>query len=111
MSIFRYGPLLLMLLAAGCSTSNHGSFTKSSYSANPSPEGVSLGRVVGESRQTFVFYIFPLGEAPSTNSAILDAKSKIEGTGYLADISIDDRVLWNIGYSEQVIRVEAEAFR
>jgi hypothetical protein len=101
--------LILPLLMIGCSTSNHGSFTASSYAESQNPKRESLGKVTGESRQTWVLYLFPYGDSTSTNEAIQDAKSKIAETEYLTDISIDDNTYWSIGYYEQIITVKAEA--
>lgn len=101
--------LVLSISVIGCSTSNHGSFIASSYINNQTSEHGSLGSVTGESKQTWALYLFPLGEAPSTNAAIQDAKSKIPDTRYLTDISIDDHTYWSLGFYEQIIQVEAEA--
>jgi hypothetical protein len=49
--------------------------------------------------------------APTTAGAISNAKANIEGTKYLADMSIDNRTSWKIGYSKQIIRVEASAYK
>lgn len=68
-----------------------------------------MGKVSGESKQTWILYIFPIGKAPSTDEAIMDAKSKVEDTKYLTDLSIDDRTYWGVGYSEYVIEVKATA--
>lgn len=101
--------LTISLFVIGCSTSNHGSFIASSHIDKRASKHQSLGSVTGESKQTWVLYLFPRGDAPSTNAAIQDAKSKIPGTKYLTDISIDDHSYWSIGYYEQIIKVEAEA--
>jgi|GEM_PF-1318339 len=101
--------MILPILLIGCSTSNHGSFTASSYTGSENPKRESLGKVTGESSQTWVLYLFPYGNSPSTNEAIQDAKSKITETEYLTDISIDDDSYWSIGYYEQIITVKAEA--
>ncbi|NWK56832.1 hypothetical protein HW115_14510 [Verrucomicrobiaceae bacterium N1E253] len=83
----------------------------STYIDQKKAKGASLGAVTGESKQTWVLYVFPRGESPSTREAIEDAKSKRPGTQYLSDVTIDDQMLWGIGFSEQIIRVEAEAHR
>lgn len=102
----------LLAVLAGCATSNHGSYIPVSYvSPGVSAEVSDSGRVVGESRQTWALYVFPMDEAPSTTDAIDDAKSQVEGTQFLADMAIDDRWIWRIGYSVQVIRVEASAYK
>jgi hypothetical protein len=103
--------LILPLLVMGCSTSNHGSFIASSHIDNQTSKHQSLGSVTGESRQTWVLYLFPRGDAPSTNAAIQDAKSKVSDTKYLTDISIDDHTFWSIGFYQQIIKVEAEAHK
>jgi hypothetical protein len=58
-----------------------------------------------------ILYLFPLGPAPSTDEAIKSAKDQYEGTKYLTDVSIDDRIKWEIGYSVQSITVDAMAHR
>ena len=110
--IKHYLWLCAFILLSGCTTSKHGSFVTSTYieSADKS-KSEFLGKVIGESTQTWFLYIVPIGEAPSTNNAINDAKSKIEGTKYLTDISIDDRTYWKFGYSHWVIKVEANAYK
>lgn len=106
------GCLLLLFLVSGCATSNHGTFVNSTYIEKaPQVSSQVLGNVRGESRQAWFLYIFPIGESPSTNQAILDAKSKIEGIAFLTDVSIDDRTHWKFGYSEQVIQVDAVAHK
>lgn len=106
--------LLLMatlLLLSSCATSNHGTFITSTY-INPSLiSEEAVGKISGESKQTWLFYIFPIGKAPSTDEAIIDAKLKIEGTKFLSDLSVDDRIYWKFGYKEQVIEVSATAHK
>ena len=101
-----------MFLLNSCATSNHGSFVSSTY-IEPVPEAIhqEAGSVIGVSKQTWLLYVFPIGESPSTDDAISDAKSKIKGTRFLTDISIDDRTYWKFGYSEQVIEVKATAYK
>lgn len=101
-----------LLLLSSCATSNHGSFVPSTY-IEPVNETINqeAGLVTGVSKQTWFLYVFPIGEAPSTAEAISDAKSKIKGTRFLTDISIDDRTYWKFGYSEQVIEVKATAYK
>ena len=104
--------LLTIVLSAGCATSHHGTFVASTYlDAGKDYQGEFLGAVSGESRQTWVLYLFPRGEAPSTSKAIEDAKSKIAGTKILTDVSIDNETHWKFGYSIRVIEVEASAYR
>lgn len=109
---FLYLELILFLTLCGCSTANHGTFVRSTYvEPGKNETGSFLGNVTGESSQTWVLYIFPSGEAPSTTKAISDAQSKITGTEYLVDLSIDDSMYWGIGYSRQVIKVEGKAYK
>lgn len=96
------------MVLSSCATSKHGNFIESSYD-DVGKESAILGEVTGESKQTWFLYVFPIGKAPSTSDAINDAKSKIKGTRFLTDISIDDRMYWKIGYGEQVIKVKAIA--
>ncbi len=101
----------LLFIFTGCTTANHGTFVPSTYVQKEADvRGKMIGEVTGVSSQTWVLYIFPLGKAPSTSKAISDAKSKYEGTKYLTDLSIDDRIYWGVGYSQQVISVEAKAY-
>ena len=107
-------PLLLLPMAlatTSCTTGHHGSFIPASHIDARKTQGKSLGEVTGESTQPWFLYLLPSGPAPTTNEAIQDAMSKIPGTEYLTNISIDDRTNWKIGYHEQVIRVQAEAHR
>ena len=101
-----------LLALSNCSTANHGTFVTSTFlDQKEEYDRKFLGTVVGESSQTWFFYVFPVGEAPSTAKAISAAKAKIQGTKHLTDLSIDDRMFWRIGYSEQIIRVEASAYK
>lgn len=104
--------LYIFVILSGCTTSQHGNFITSSY-IEPSDESDSefAGKVIGESTQMLILYFIPIGEAPSTNRAIIDAKSKVEGTKYLTDITIDDRTYWKFGYSKAAIKVEANAYK
>ena len=100
-----------LLTLSSCATAQHGTFVASTY-VDPTIRGAEVvGKVSGESKQTWLLYILPIGKAPSTDEAIMDAKSKVEGTKYLTDLSIDDRTYWGFGYSEYVIEVKATASR
>lgn len=100
------------LLLGGCATSNHGTFVTSTYVTPGEKENAQpAGLVTGESRQSWILYLFPIGDAPSTHEAIEDAKSKIDGTKFLTDLSVDNRIDWRIGYSESVVHVEATAYK
>jgi hypothetical protein len=104
--------LLAIIMSAGCSTSNHGTFVTSSYmNSGAKYKGEFLGTVRGESRQTWILYLFPQGEPPSTSKAIQNAKSKFAGTKILTDVSIDDETHWKFGYSIRLIEVEANAYK
>ena len=106
------GFLAIALLLSSCATSRYGSFIASTYITDQeNVENVLLGEVSGESRQTWILYIFPVGEAPSTHGAIKDAKSQIEGTRFLTDVSIENQVQWKLGYSLDVITVQAAAYK
>lgn len=105
-----YVSLLALLFLAACSTGFHGSFTPSTYLSDEAhPDAENIGPVVGQSCQTRVLYLFPLGEAPSTAEAVQAAKDQYEGTRFLTDISIDDRIKWEIGYSMHCIIIEGFA--
>ena len=103
--------LTLCLVLSGCATGGlNGTFVPQTYIDDESNiKGESLGSVSGESSQTWFLYLFPVGDAPSTGNAIQDAKNQINGTEYLSDVSIDNRILWKLGYRELVITVDAEA--
>jgi len=104
--------LFAVLMLSNCATGNHGTFVTSTFvEPNNNFEKEFVGKVIGESSQTWFLYVFPIGKAPSTDNAISNAKSKIHGTKYLTDISIDDRIYWKFGYSKQVIKVEANAYK
>ncbi|WP_246036996.1 hypothetical protein [Thalassotalea litorea] len=103
--------LVFAVFLYGCSTANPGIFVSSSYIANPDKAAHFLGEVQGESRQRWILYLIPMGDAPSTQQAIINAKQQISGTRFLADVSIDDRTEWGFGYSEQIIIVNAQAYR
>lgn len=107
-----YLSLLALLALAGCNTGFHGSFSPNTYFSDEDYEfSKNIGPAEGQSCQTKVLYIFPLGPAPSTAEAIQAAMDKNEGTKYLTDLSIDDRTEWGIGYSKQCITVESFAHR
>ena len=102
--------VVLNLALSACTTGLHGNFVAHSYiDHNANPQGEALGHVSGVSSQTWFLYIFPIDESPSTGEAINDAMNKIAGTKYLSNITIDDREIWQFGYSEQTIRINAEA--
>lgn len=108
-----YFILILFPLLTGCSTAKHGSFITSTYIQNKDMQDniEELGPVKGSSCQTMMLYIFPMGPAPSTNEAVESAKNQHQGTKYITDITIDDRVEWKIGYSIQCITVEGTAHK
>ena len=106
-----YVLLLIFLILIGCSTAKHGSFIKNTYIKNIGESTEVIGPVRGTSCQKKLFYYLPIGTAPSTNEAMEDAKNQYEGTKYISDISIDDRVIWKIGYSIQCISVEGTAHK
>ncbi|BHH82614.1 hypothetical protein [Desulforhopalus sp. 52FAK] len=101
--------IISVVLLSSCATSHHGTFVTSSYNGQEGHNSNVLGDVTGQSKQTWILYMFPSGKAPSTNTAINDAKSQITGTDFLTDIAIDDRIYWGIGYREQIIEVKARA--
>jgi hypothetical protein len=102
----------VLLLTGGCSTSNHGTYVASTYAPPSEMErGQLLGEVEGVSSQTYFLYLFPVGDAPSTSEAVSVARSKFPDTRFLADVSIDDRVYWGIGFSRQIIQVKGTAYR
>ena len=106
------GLLAIAFLLTSCATSRYGSFVSSTYITDQeNVEHVLLGEVNGTSQQTWLLYIFPVGEAPSIHEAIRDAKSQIEGTRYLTDVSIENQVEWKFGYSLDVITVQAAAYK
>ena len=99
-----------LVVLSSCATSNHGSFVPSTYQSRDDGTGnKTCQKVTGESKQTWFLYLLPMGPAPSTDEAISDAKSQMNGARYLTDLSIDDRTYWRLGYSEQVIETKAHA--
>ncbi|WP_019614894.1 hypothetical protein [Psychromonas ossibalaenae] len=103
---------MLVLLLSGCSTASHGTFISNTFiDQNIPAKGLYAADAVGESAQTWFLYIIPMGEAPSTNAAIENAKQQNHGTKYLTDLSIDDRTAWHFGYSIQSIKVEGKAYK
>ena len=103
--------LMFCSMITGCTSSLHGSYAPISYVSDDTvrrPE--PLGQVRGESCQTKLLYFFPMGSGVSTSEAIRAAKEQLEGTSYIAEISIDDRMNWGLGYSEQCITVDAIAY-
>lgn len=107
-----YFILFACFFLTACTTGFHGSFAPNSYiGSERGANSGQIGRVEGQSCQTKVLYLFPAGQPPSTAEAIQSAKGQIEGTKFLTDISIDDRILWEIGYSKQCIAVSGTAHR
>jgi hypothetical protein len=103
------GSILVAACAStGCTQSLHGSFVASSFVYENGVPRV-LGGVEGRSCQDKILYLFPAGDRASTNVAIGDARTKIDGTDVLTDISIDDEVYFGIGYSRRCIVVHATA--
>ncbi|WP_299792616.1 hypothetical protein [uncultured Shewanella sp.] len=70
----------------------------------------NLGPVEGRSCQTAALYFIPQGESTSTKAAIEDAKKQRAGTLFLSDVSIDDKLWLEVGYSVQCILVSATAY-
>ena len=103
------GPIALAL--AGCVTATPGSITTSTYFDESKYSGLrELGSVSGESCQTRLFYYLPKGKAPSTAEAIADAKAKFPDTVFLADVTVETRVKWGIGFSKVCTVVTAIAY-
>ena len=104
--------LLFLLLFVACTTGHHGTFVSSTYADAENGLGSNrIGPVKGQSCQKMILYLIPTGPPPSTAEALQDAKNQYEDTRYLADISIDDRTQWRLGYSWQCIIVEGQAYR
>ncbi|MBL4815667.1 MAG: hypothetical protein JKY74_09310 [Shewanella sp.] len=115
MKLFNFLILTILVLLSGCNSANHGSFVTQTFDGAEANRGagvalVKLGKVEGKSCQTAILYLIPFDESASTHRAIEDAKSKIEGTALLADISIDDKLWVEFGYSVQCILVSATAY-
>lgn len=101
----------IAFVLAGCVTATPGSITTSTYFDESKYSGLrELGPVSGESCQTRVFYYLPKGKAPSTAEAIADAKAKFPETVFLADVTVETRVKWGIGYSRVCTVVNAIAY-
>jgi hypothetical protein len=104
--------IIALISLSSCTTAAHGTFAKSTFlETNNKYQNIFVGKVVGESSQTYLLYLLPVGEAPSTSEALSDAESKIPGTKYLTNLSIDNITYWKFGYSIRVIKVEANAYK
>jgi len=102
-----------IFLLTGCNLANHGSFVTQTFSSTDWAEEQTLtrlGPVEGKSCQTAALYFIPQGDSTSTNAAIADAKGQRAGTLLLADVSIDDKLWLEFGYSVQCILVSATAY-
>ena len=103
--------LALGLVCSGCMTGAPATFATSTYyDESRYTDPAALGRVVGRSCQTRILYVLPKGPATSTSAAIEDAKSKMEGTVFLADVSVEERLEWRFGYSRNCVIVTAIAY-
>ncbi len=105
--------LVSLLLLTGCNLANHGSFVTQTFVGSNEIEEqglTNLGPVEGKSCQTAALYFIPQGDSTSTNAAIADAKRQREGTLFLTDVSIDDKLWLEFGYSVQCILVSATAY-
>ena len=103
---------LLVIVIGGCTSAHHGTFVTSTYTDSGKTTSTEyLGEVTGESIQTMLFYVIPIGEPASTNEAIINARSKYKDTKLLVDVSIDDRIYWGFGYARQIIQVRAKAHK
>jgi len=90
---------------------DYGNFVPNTYRGNYSEQGRQpLGPVRARSCQTRVLYLFPSGPGPSTEEALRRAINQYEGTGYLADVSIDNETDWGIGYARDCIEVTGTAY-
>ena len=70
-----YLQISMLLLLTACSTGFHGSFVANTYiGENQKKITPAKGLARGDSCQTRVLYLFPKGEAPSTQEAIQLAK-------------------------------------
>ncbi|MGS0682891.1 hypothetical protein ACVBIL_17265 [Shewanella sp. 125m-7] len=106
-------PMLLIacINLVGCNIANHGSFVTTTYQdINLTQSLVNLGPVLGQSCQTNFLYILPMGESVSSPEAIAAAKSVIQGTEILTDVTIDDTLSIGVGYSQQCINVQGIAY-
>ena len=96
---------------SACTTSLHGTFVTTSYVPPGTDNALEpLGPVTGKSCQTRILYLFPEGDAVSTDAAIKDAVGQYQGASYLTDIAIDDQTTWGFGYAVQCIIVNAVAY-
>ncbi|MCG9731324.1 hypothetical protein L1D44_16120 [Shewanella sp. Isolate13] len=103
--------LTVSLTMTGCNIANHGSFVTSTYQDKATTDTlVKLGPIFGESCQTQFLYLFPMGDSVSSPKAIAAAKTAIQGTVIITDVTIDDSLSFGIGYSEQCIKVQGIAY-
>ncbi len=98
------------LLLNACTTGLHGNFIEKSH-IPPQATGEELGLVSGKSCQLAPLYIFAWGDPATTKDAIQDALQQRQGTLYLANIGIDDRVEWGVLFARECIYVDALAYR
>jgi len=104
-------PIVILMLLTACSTGFHGSFVANTYINENSEKITSAkGLARGDSCQTRALYLFPLGEPPSTQEAIQLAKKQYEGTEYLADVTVENRTEWSLGYLRQCTTVTGTAY-
>jgi len=109
---YRFACIYLTVLLSVCSTSLHGSFVTTSYAGGlEDPVVTELGSAEGRSCQTRILYLFPSGDSPTTDEAIVNAKNVHQGTRFIADISIDDETRWGVGYAVKCIVARATAYR
>jgi hypothetical protein len=103
--------LVAVAVLAGCSTGNLGTFSETTFfDPGQSTNIRELGPVQGESCQTMVLYVFPHDAPPSTQDAMQKALSQNNGTVFLANVSVERRQHWHIGYSRVCTLVMGTAY-
>jgi len=113
---FRWRPAALTALVVGpvltgCSTGNLGSFSETTFFDSSRAKNVrELGPVQGESCQTMVLYVFPKDTPASTQEAMQKALSAQDGAVFLANVSVERRQYWHVGYSEVCTLVTGTAY-
>ena len=102
--------VLMVLPLIGCAIGDHSTFVPSTYVDHDryhSPR--ELGKVSGENCQLRVLYLFPVGEAPSTDEALSDAMDDFQDTVFLTDMAVEARMRINVFFLHDCIEVTGTA--
>ena len=98
-------------LCGGCSTGERWAYSQRTYldnNAYANPR--KLGPVRAESCQTSILYLFPYGKAATATKAIAAARTKRQGTVFLADMTVEKITKVRFFYSVECVIVTAIAY-